>query len=626
MRDLCTKRIFRGLAAAFLFPLAVTTANGQYNIPENNIWVFGYKSVLDFNSGSAVLSAPQELPGNSTGSAAVADSEGKLLFYTNGYNVWTKGGQVMPNGSTIFPVVGRLSPFSGNQGALIVPVLGQADQYYVFSQEATSNSANDNGVSRLWYSVVDMTLNNGEGDVVAGKKSILLDSALNGTMIAIPGKECNIWVLTHAIDGNVFKAYNVTASGIAAEPVTSTLGTLPPTAYKWGRMRISPDGKMLGLISTGNGGGITGAGVELYDFDAGSGTLSNVRFIDQIGGNGLAFSPDNSKLYVTGVVPVTYKYSLFQFDVTQPTATAITNSKELILNTQWTDLRLAPDGKIYHIINSTKLGVINSPNLSGAACNYTADVITSVSSVNQFGMYLPAEYIKGQPAETIYATALDTAVCATFASLTLTGIEGAKNYTWDDGSTGSSREITAPGTYYVHTQVDFCTNRVDTFVVNELDEVLAVINVKGFVLGTTTPFDRYQWLLNGKAINGATDSIYQVKENGNYSVVVTTDEGCRDTSDVYRVTNYEEPTSLQDINGIAASIKVYPNPSDDILNVSSAMPLRVVLTSLDGKVLLEADSKEPFGIQALARGIYFLRCLDMQGNLIKVEKIVKGRW
>ncbi len=622
MKSIFISKGARTVSVLLLLLISAGTSRAQYNIKENNIWIFGNRAGLDFNGSNPALLTTPEIPGNSTGSAVATDSTGKLLFYTNGYAVWDKNNQIMPNGNTIFPVVGRLSPFSGTQGALIVPVLDNPNQYYIFSQEATSNSANDAGVSRMWYSVVDMTLNGGLGDIVSGKKSILMDSALNGTMIAIPGNECNIWVLTHTIENNIFKAYNVTAAGVTATPVVSTAGTLAPTSYKWSRMRVSPDGKMIGLISTGNGGGITGAGVELYDFNAQTGAVSNARFIDQIGGNGIAFSPDNSKLYVTGVVPVTYTYSMFQFDVSQSTAAAITASKQIIVNTTWTDLRLAPDGKIYYIINANKIGVINSPNLSGTACNYTPDVIISTNP-NQFGMYFGAEYIKGKPAATETATILDTVVCPEFNSLTLHAEEGARSYLWDNGEATGTRKITQPGTYYVTTQVDFCTSRIDTFVIDVLDVEEPVINVKGFVLGTTAKFRSYQWLLNGASIVGATDSTYTLKENGDYQVAVETENGCKDTSDIYKVTNYEESNGIYGPGNKESIVTIYPNPAQDVLYIQSPLTLNATLVSVDGKVVSESKNVTRLTIAQVSAGIYFLRLTDQQDNLIKVEKVIK---
>ncbi len=616
------KFMLKSAALSLLLTLCYGASNAQYNTKENNIWTFGYRTGLNFNSGSPVTLPPLSLPANGTGSASVCDTSGNLLFYTNGHKIWDKNNQLLPNGDTIFPVVGRLSPYSGTQGALIVPVLTNPNQYYVFSQEAYSNSANDPAVCRLWYSVVDMTLNNGLGDVVPGKRSIIMDSALNGTMIAVKGEECNIWVLTHEINSNIFKAYNVTATGIASEPVISTVGTLVGTAYKWARMRISPNGKKLGLISSGNGGGITGAGVELYDFNPATGTLSNVMYIDQIGGSGIEFSPDNSKLYITGVVPVTYTYSLFQFDVTQTTAAAIKNSRQVILNTQWLDLRLAPDGKIYHIINGTNMGVINSPNLAGTACNYVPNVITSTASVNSFGSYFPSEYIKGTPADTLLATTLDTFVCPDFGTLTLSAAAGSSANLWDDGSRESTRIITEPGTYYVYSAVDFCTNRIDTFTVSTFEEADPVITVNGFVLGTTASYSAYQWFLNNVEIPGATNSTLTVTENGDYTVAVTTENGCKDTSDIYKVTNIDGNT-IGDAPALAAQISIYPNPATDQLFISAPVPVTVILTSIEGKVLKQLNQVHSFSTRDLPASLYLLRIEDQQGNLIKVTKFIK---
>src|SRR5688572_15782308 len=80
---------------------------------ERNIWYFGNKAGLDFNtSPPSVLNNSQM--NTDEGSASIADAQGNLLFYTNGENIWNKNHQVMANGS------GLMGSFSTSQSALII--------------------------------------------------------------------------------------------------------------------------------------------------------------------------------------------------------------------------------------------------------------------------------------------------------------------------------------------------------------------------------------------------------------------------------------------------------------------------------------------------------------------------
>ncbi len=139
---------------------------------------------------------------------------------------------------------------------------------------------------------------------------------------------------------------------------------------------------------------------------------------------------------------------------------------------------------------------------------------------------------------------------------------------------------------------------------------------------STGKYISYQWLKDGEAIPGATEQTYIVSENGRYSVVVTDESGCSDTSDVYPVTN------KTDIGSIAADthIRVFPNPAKDIIYVESPETVRFTLNSLDGKVLFSADkdgTSHSVSMKGLASGIYFLNISGRDGNRIRVEKIVK---
>ena len=59
----------------------------------------------------------------------------------------------------------------------------------------------------------------------------------------------------------------------------------------------------------------------------------------------------------------------------------------------------------------------------------------------------------------------------------------------------------------------------------------------------------YQWLLNGKAINAATDSMYYASATGDYQVEILNTNGCKATSAVSRILVDSLPSSLVNIKG-----------------------------------------------------------------------------
>ncbi len=355
----------------------------QYNINQNKVWAFGNNVGIDFNSGVPVSVGSGLYTGE--GCASVSDASGNLLFYTNGKKVWNNAGFEMPSGSDIVPFVTT----STSQAAVVIPVFGNTNQYYIFSLENLESSHSDR--ARLSYSIVDMTMDGGMGDIISGSMGIPLATKMSEKMIAIRGDNCNIWLLTHKMVGNEFLAFEISNAGINTTPVVSAVGFF--SRHASGVLKISPDRHKLAVMSYfGLPSTLPMGGAELYDFNPATGTVSNVRFInDYIGAGGAEFSPDNSKLYATHYSAGS---TAFQYDLSVPTAAAIRASEQAVADSSSYvyDLKLAADGKIYmrSFFSDKHLACINNPNLSGAACNLV-DSVVDVAPGSVF-IGLPALY------------------------------------------------------------------------------------------------------------------------------------------------------------------------------------------------------------------------------------------
>jgi hypothetical protein len=348
-----------------LLIVALTLVSVSYAQKETNFWYFGINAGLNFNSGAPVVTTNGAL--NTTeGCAAISDANGALLFYTDGVNVWNKTHTLMPNGT------GLQGDVSSTQSALIVKKPGSNTLYYIFTVPAE-------GVGNCCYSLVDMSLDGGNGNVTV--KNTVLKSNVTEKLAAV--YHCNgtdIWVMIHEFNSKAFFGYLVTSSGVGTG-VQSMVGRLHSRVY--GQMKFSNDGLRLACArdtTIQNGPPYLGKSyLDLYSFNNQTGAVTystSVQLNNWQKTYGLEFSRDNSKIFLScydvsganGGNSEILQYNLGSSGLSGSGVSVGASLDPEILRA----MQLGPDGKIYvSKANSPFLCVINTPNALGAACNYT---------------------------------------------------------------------------------------------------------------------------------------------------------------------------------------------------------------------------------------------------------------
>lgn len=626
-----------------------TRAQSYNNRPEflkiNGAWAMTGYSGMDFNSNP-----PQEFTtgmSGSVGTASVASPvTGKLLFYSDGGKIYNKNNAVMPNG-TLATSTQLTNPY---QGVCIVPVIDSPGKYFVFTVETPAN----NNSARLRYSVVDTALNGGLGDVVAGRKDVFIDSQVSNSIIAVPGDDCDVWLIAHQIDTSVFMAYNISRNGLNPVAVRSSTGpitgkspnrirfleNLRVGSYTYTCMAASPDRKRIAISSVSMtntvGMQLGGAyvpnlhGIVLSDFDPATGRFGNSLCIDSsIHSNylDLCFSPDASKLYFFSESDTSFNTYICQYDLSSSDSLTIVNSLTPIVGGffQPFPLRLYNDtiytGSIntHQYANGTKqyryMARINKPNLAAAACDFEDEILT-LRVENGIGYSFPNDVIIPLPRDTAYTRMPDTMFCEVF-NLKLYGRSDADTYEWSTGDTDTAIDVTQQATYWVKSE-SYCHSYVDTFVINGVTIIPVVITVEGYTLGTMATYTTWQWYKDGEVIPGATDATYSVSENGEYSVVVTNDGGCTDSAS-YLISNVR----VENIGANNKGVQIYPNPARDYIYIQAKQQVSFTLSGIDGKVILRQVNAKGVILTDLNKGMYFLRVYDGYGNVMHVEKIIK---
>jgi gliding motility-associated-like protein len=549
------------------FTLCLLNCKAQYfnqssqYIKGNSVWAFGLKAGYNLNTHLPFNTALQ----SEEGCASVASrTTGNLLFLSDGKSAWNKNLQVMTqaNGNLLG---NNLNNGTTAQGVCIVPFINDTNKYYLFSMQPQGGYSLSASKGKLYYSVVDMTLSAGNGNVVATQKNILLDSFLSESMISIPGNNCDMWLMVHTVDSAVFKAYHITAAGVDPVPVRSQTGSQISGfntyvvsfggqpfnyiygAYMIGCMAVSPDRTKIAITSTISNFGTLSAyaglakGSLVCDFDAATGTVSNALLLDTIRCYGAAFSPDNSKLYISTAADLTPSSDLIQYDITNYNVASIMASRFTLHQSYSGGFGMKVYNDTMYVAyggssNSTPyLNRVNNPNLLGAAANYQSNAITLATNTS-CNFILNNDVAYPLPPDTIGVVNMDTSLCeAAWSSMVLHADNGFSSYKWNDGSTDSLRTVYQSGIYWVLCK-DACHSRVDSFYIHAAPpdtagvaalDTLVCKAFENIPLKASSGYAAYVWN------DGSTDSLKLVNEWGTYWVLCK--DSCHNHVDTFKI-------------------------------------------------------------------------------------------
>jgi len=181
---------------------------------EGNIWYFGFGAGLDFNSGTAVAINDGQL-NTLEGCASIADTNGDLLFYTDGMTVYDKNHSIMANGT------GLLGHNSSTQSAIIVKKPQSSTIYYIFTVDGYSGN---NG--SFCYSEVNLSLNGGLGDITSLKNVELFTNAAEKVTAILHDNGSDFWIVAPQHSTNTYFTYLFSNAGINSTAAQSFSNTV----------------------------------------------------------------------------------------------------------------------------------------------------------------------------------------------------------------------------------------------------------------------------------------------------------------------------------------------------------------------------------------------------------------
>ncbi len=382
--------------------------SAQFN---SNDWVFGDSAGIHWQGAPKIPSNFKSSVKSTGGVANISDSSGILLYSTllnnilpiNGY-VWNK---------YHLPISGA-NLIKGNvwyHAGLFIPEPNNDSIIYLFTAGVTSSNP-----FGFYYSKINYKANNDSGLVI--QKNVQLNNypAFDALMAVQHGNGLDWWLIfqrwyTNLTPTDTFYIYQINPLGISG-PVKQSIGS--PHKTNLGHLVFSPDGTKFANVS------IQGL-IEICEFDRCNGQIISCTTIEteQVSTSikyfSVAFSSDNSKLYVPGYSVSGGPHFLYQFDLS---ATNIPASKTIIYsfldpNMGITNLKLAPDGKIYlaaadgnfafpypdtstaYTTINNNLSVINYPDSLGAACDFQPFSFNLGTGRSYFGLPNNPDYELG---------------------------------------------------------------------------------------------------------------------------------------------------------------------------------------------------------------------------------------
>lgn len=364
--NMTKKRCRRRFVLLAFFFLMTSTAFAQ---KETSNWYFGRNAGISFSSGAPVAVADGKLI-SYEGCASISDTTGKLLFYTNGSTIWNSRHEVMKGGDSL------KGNMDASQSALIVQQYN-SPYYYVF----TVGGANMHVFGRfggIAYSIIDIRGDGNKGEVITKNIELLPVTSEKVTGVHhTDGK--SVWIMTQHWGSNAKYAWLLHPTGLNMQPVVSSVGyshdnPVNSNGGAQGYMKFSHDGKKLASIVSFDGY------VELFDFDATTGLVSNPQLLPSGGGPyGVEFSPNDSVLYATS-----WNAEIWQWNIALSDTNEVKASRFLVHKTPFSSgmsralgIQLAPDNRIYvSIRDRDSVGIIEDPNKLGLLCNFNRNAIS----------------------------------------------------------------------------------------------------------------------------------------------------------------------------------------------------------------------------------------------------------
>lgn len=425
-------------------------------------WYFGHNAGLDFtNVINGTMLTPDPLSNGpiytGEGCFSISDIDGNFILASDGINVYNKNRLPVEDGSGLF------GHPSATQSGIFIPRPEMQNQYYI-----VTTSAREGDYNGINYSIVDLSLNNGDGKVI--EKNIPLNlgaghdrrDSYENIMCVKHANRKDYWLVNRSRDK--FFTWLVTKDGITVDPVMICdigvdLGEVinnNRTQNAPGYIKIASNGKYVAHV------GHASRYLTFGEFNNNTGEVSNLKILQlpknyfhEVSPNNyfaylysVEFSQTCNYLYLAGLDGLAYVVPTN--NITLPAVIPV-GAGSVTEGERIGTMQMGPDGKIYAVSNnSSNLYVIEDPDEGGSKLaihpNFFSIPMSSRGLPNFPTSFFELDNISGS-----------TAVCInneqTYSvSITQTdGINKIASITWDFGD-GTTVSKNISDTEIIHTQ------------------------------------------------------------------------------------------------------------------------------------------------------------------------------
>lgn len=532
---------------------------------ENDNWYFGDYAGVSF-AGSTPVALTDSQMFASEGTGVASDKAGKLLFYTNGANVYNREHQIMLNGS-------GLNGHESIEQIVIVRSTKNTGLFYVFS-------AGTSDVPGFYasYSVVDMSLGdigsdgNPLGKVVT-RNIPILDPAGNkirteAVTAVMHADSRTFWILIP--NGNNLLSYRLSGTGLDPVPVVSSLGVSNPLTEGHfgikGSPKVNTNAGFSHYLSLSLFSSLNGYMNKVFSFDSMTGKLTN--HFSMLINTSISYS---SEFSAYGKILYLGHNKMYAINMEASTTTPVYN--EIFSGAPGVEFYGIQRNKYDDIYLSNKvqpyLSKINNPNVFGG------------SSIN-----LNAVYLGGK--NTYYGLPQQLFSSSSWGS------ECVMNQVLQNPEMNTG-VVYAVGNYII-TSDNYTTDASNQSIVMKAN------NFINFLPNTS--------------IKAGSDLLAKITPCP-YDIPIGRNQAEKNQQRISLTLDLRDKDAVQDV------VNVYPNPASDFIKIQSDAKVTAwELYDLSGKMVLKGNGNN-IDVKSMIKGAYALNITLEKGTRVTKKIIIK---